>query len=70
MAIKGDYQSLGLMLPSVCKCLTDDLLVAQMHTIENSNRQTDLRCLQRELVRGVLYDHSLDYFLAEPEGTS
>src|SRR5579872_5417673 len=53
MTIKRHHQGHGVMLPRVRNCLTDDLLVPQMHAVKYTNGQADPAAAMAQFVRGV-----------------
>jgi len=51
MAIEGEDQRMGVMPLGVGNSLADNLLVAEMHTIEKAHRQADLAVPRLKFMR-------------------
>jgi hypothetical protein len=51
MTVKSDHQGGGVVLPRIGDHLPDDLLVAEMHAVENTDGQAGLAAAQFQLAR-------------------
>jgi len=60
MAIKGDDQPERLVLAGIAGCLTNDLLMAQVHPVKKSNRQANPMPGRTQFAQGVNDSHNLD----------
>jgi len=60
MAIKGDDQPERLVLAGIAGCLTNDLLMAQVHPVKKSNRQANPMPGRTQFAQGVNDSHNLE----------
>jgi hypothetical protein len=59
MPVKGDHHRKGIMQSRIGDGLSDDLLMAQVNSVKNADRQADLAVAVTKLSGGVNNFHAL-----------
>jgi hypothetical protein len=61
MAVEGDHERNRIMLAGVGDGLPDDLLVAEMHAVENADGQTDFAAAVAQFVCDADNFHLMEF---------
>src|SRR5579859_3639297 len=67
MPVKGDHRRNGIMQSRIGDRLPDDLLMAQVDSVKNADRQADLPVAVAKFIGGVNNSHALSIANLNPD---